>query len=625
MLSHLNIIAIALPEQHTEYIQHVLGTHGYDATIKMAFDIPDIIQHLQHVKKIDLAFIHYNSSEPILKDIISYIKFHEPNCKILAFFEECDEESISNALKKGVDSFILGSRITTLISFLEKSKKALSSSKLSDKELIFNALLENTSDSIWAKDIHGRYILINSAGAEFLKKPIDEILGKDDTELFPIETAVKVRKSDRLILESGQTQTIEDTLTTPDGAKRTFQAVKNVYRDEVGKPQGIIGTVRDISLRKQVEEALRHSEERFRVLVESIKDYAIFMVSPDGHVSAWNIGAERLIGYHPSDIIGLNFSCLYTEEDQQDGLPLTHLGIALNRGRHETNRWLIQNSQDRFMANVVISPMYGDMSDLLGFSVIVKDLTEQKKAEDSIRFYTKRLEESNRDLEEFAFIASHDLQAPLRKVRMFSEMLSGLTNESGKEFALRLEKSTTKMQALITDLLALSRINRKGKPLEVVDLDLIISDALDDLEIMIGESDATITIETLGSVRGDASQLKQLFMNIINNSIKFRKKDEKPTISISTVALENGMKQITIKDNGTGFEPRFSERIFKPFERLQSESDYPGTGMGLAICKKIIDRHEGKIVANSNLNQGTTLEICLYPASLEAILEPLTS
>jgi PAS domain S-box-containing protein len=355
------------------------------------------------------------------------------------------------------------------------------------------------------------------------------------------------------------------------------------------------------------------------------------MVSPDGNVSAWNIGAERLIGYHPSDIIGLNFSCLYSEEDQQDGLSLTHLGIALNRGRHETNRWLIQNNQDRFMANVVISPMYGDMADLLGFSVIVKDLTEQKKAEDAIRFYTKRLEESNRDLEEFAFIASHDLQAPLRKVRMFSEMLSGLTNESGKEFAARLEKSTTKMQALITDLLALSRINRKGKPLEIVDLDLIVSDALDDLELMISETEATIITDSLGCVRGDSSQLKQLFMNIINNSIKFRKKDEKPTITISTETLESGMKQITVKDNGTGFEPRFSERIFKPFERLQSESDYPGTGMGLAICKKIIDRHEGKIIANSTLKQGTTLEICLHPASHEgptsheSVLEPLTS
>jgi PAS domain S-box-containing protein len=618
----LNILSIALPERESEQIRQVLTNQNYAVSITSAFDISDITTIIRDSIKLDLIIIHYQTAALVLKDITEYMKAQKPHCKTLAFFEDFDENLISQALKKGADSFVVRSRIEKIVNLIDSFKKSFNPIQPSSKELILNAWMENSSDAIWAKDLHGRYILINSAGANFLKNSAENIIGKEDTELFPIETAAKIQKSDRQVLDSGQTQTVEDMLMTADGIKRTFQAVKSVFRDENGKAQGIIGTVRDISLRKQIEEALRQSEERFRVLVESIKDYAIFMVNPEGAVSSWNIGAERLIGYYPSDIIGLQFSKLFTEEDQYDGLPATHLGIALNRGRHETNRWFIRNNQDGFWANVVISPMYGDLNDLLGFSIIVKDLTEQKKAEDAIRFYTEKLEQSNKDLEEFAFIASHDLQAPLRKVRIFSEMLSAMTDDSGRDLAKRLEKSTSKMQALITDLLTLSRVNRKGKPLEVLHLNKIVSNVLDDLEVLINENDAAIAVGDLGQVRGDAGQFEQVFMNIISNSIKFRKKDEKPIIHIGTSITQDGMIKITVQDNGVGFDSRFSEKIFKPFERLHSESEYPGTGMGLAICKKIIERHLGTIAAVSEPGQGTRVEIFLKSVDIPVLNVP---
>ncbi|MBF0397625.1 MAG: HAMP domain-containing protein, partial [Desulfobacterales bacterium] len=228
--------------------------------------------------------------------------------------------------------------------------------------------------------------------------------------------------------------------------------------------------------------------------------------------------------------------------------------------------------------------------------------------------YTE-LERSNKELEDFAYIASHDLQEPLRKISSFSDLLkdeeSETLSDSGKDYIDRMQKSAERMSQLIEDLLSFSRVTTKAKPFQQVDLNKTLEDVLFNLEKRINDTSAKIERESLPLIEAEQSQMRQLFQNLLGNAIKFHKPDVPPVISVKSVMINENNYQITVKDNGIGFDEQYIDRIFKPFERLHGKGRYEGTGIGLAICQKIVNRHFGTITAKSSEGNGASFIITL--------------
>jgi len=239
---------------------------------------------------------------------------------------------------------------------------------------------------------------------------------------------------------------------------------------------------------------------------------------------------------------------------------------------------------------------------------------ELATANEALERRAGELERSNSELEQFASIASHDLQEPLRKVRTFTqqlgEMESDRLSEKGRDYLRRTNAAAERMQGLITDLLKFSRVTTHARPFVPVDLNAIVREVIVDLEYQMDSSHAELHVADLPTIDGDEVQMRQLFQNLLSNALKFRRPDVVPEISIDAV-LADGMARITVRDNGIGFDPQYSRRIFRVFERLHGRGEYPGTGIGLALCRKIADRHGGTIVAESSPSDGASFTVTL--------------
>lgn len=248
------------------------------------------------------------------------------------------------------------------------------------------------------------------------------------------------------------------------------------------------------------------------------------------------------------------------------------------------------------------------------------EVGERRAAEEELRELTDELYRSNAALNDFAFIASHDLQEPLRKIRAFGDRLEhsqqGL-DERGRDFLRRMLSASERMSNLISALLEFSRVSRKGKPFEPLDLGEEMQIVLGDLEVAIEESNAVVTVGDLPAMNGDASQLRQVFQNLLSNALKFRQPDVAPRIDVSCDTVADRTYEIRVKDNGIGFDPKYAEKILAPFQRLHQRNAYPGTGIGLAICQRIAERHGGGIRAQSALGEGSTFVVTLHDAEVE--------
>ena len=266
----------------------------------------------------------------------------------------------------------------------------------------------------------------------------------------------------------------------------------------------------------------------------------------------------------------------------------------------------------RLIGNV--NPLLDDMGQPRGAIAAFTDVTALKQAQEFAQSYAAQLERSNHDLEQFAFVASHDLQEPLRKIKFFGERLQEHFNETLDEreidFLDRMLNASTRMQTMINDLLTYSRVTTKAQPFEVVDLNTLAREVVSDLEVRILRSEGQVNIGELPRLEGDPMQMRQLLQNLIGNALKFHQAGQPPRVKVSGKA-EGEFLTLYVQDNGIGFEDHYLERIFQPFERLHGRSEYEGSGMGLAICRKIVERHHGNITAKSQPGEGTTFIIQL--------------
>lgn len=267
-----------------------------------------------------------------------------------------------------------------------------------------------------------------------------------------------------------------------------------------------------------------------------------------------------------------------------------------------------------YWVNTTIVPFLDERGKPYQYVSIRYEITQRKLAEEQLRVYAERLESSNRELQDFASIAAHDLQEPLRKIETFGDRLTKRFKnelaEDGRDYIDRMLTSAKRMRRLIDDLLTYSRVTTKAKPFEKTDLKQIVNDVLSDLEVRIEQTGAKIEVGELPEIEADPSQMHQLILNLVANAIKFHKKDVAPTVKIEANTQHNQCI-LTVSDNGIGFEEKYLDRIFTIFQRLHGKHEYEGTGVGLAVCRRIVERHGGNLTAKSSPDHGAKFIVTL--------------
>ncbi len=409
-----------------------------------------------------------------------------------------------------------------------------------------------------------------------------------------------------------------------DGTKFWGSITITALHDNDNNVIGFSKVTRDLTEKKIAEDHLKMSEERYHKMIAEVQDYAIILLNENGIIENWNAGAENIKGYTASEIIGKRFDIFYTKEDRESGLPDRLLNEAREKGKAIHEGWRMRKNGSQFWGTIVITALHGKNNELIGFSKVTRDLTEKKLDEQRLLTYTRELEIKNSELEQFAYVASHDLQEPLRKIQTFAELIQ--TNYADEAFVKKyfekLDRSAKRMVMLVKALLNYSRLDKDKSELTDVDLNLVLDEVKQDFELMIEEKHATITSEKLPVIKGNQTQLGQLFANLVSNSLKFS--EDKTHIKISShIVTKNQIKnpplsltnrnyvQIIFEDNGIGFEQQYEKIIFSLFQRLHGKQDYAGTGIGLALCKKIAENHNGYITAIGELNKGAKFMIYL--------------
>ena len=361
-------------------------------------------------------------------------------------------------------------------------------------------------------------------------------------------------------------------------------------------------------------EEARRSEERFRLLVQEVKDYAILMLDRDGIVVSWNEGAERIKGYRSEEIVGRHFSRFYSEEDVARGKPADALEIAAEEGRYEDDGWRVRKDGSRFWANVVVTALRDEKGELRGFGKVTRDFTERKHAEEALAERGAQLEAANRELEAFAYSVSHDLRAPLRSIDGFSQVLQedfgGQLGPEAEDAIRRIRAAAARMGQLIDDLLNLSRITRTQLKKQPVDLSAMARSIASALMSNPSERVVELQIEDGAVVDGDPQLLRIVLENLIGNAFKFT--STRPTARIAFGRSQrNGGVSYWVRDNGVGFDMAYANRLFGAFQRLHASVEFPGTGIGLATVQRIIHKHGGSVWAEGAVDRGSTFGFSL--------------
>jgi PAS domain S-box-containing protein len=472
-------------------------------------------------------------------------------------------------------------------------------------------ILDNMPDIFYRTDREGRLLMVSRSVESLLGYRIAEVLG-NDSALYHCSTDSRANLVAALEASGGSIIDYELRLRHKDGREMWASTSSRFYYDSNGERAGTEGVVRLIEERKRTELYIRESQSLVQAMLDASSD-AIMLFRPDGTLLAVNeVMAERF-GRTAAELAG---TCLW------DMFP-----PEVSRARQEACDRVVKTGQaihylDRrgelYLDNSIY-PVTGVDGVPDKVAVYSRDITAQTLAEAKISTYLAELERSNAELEQFAYVASHDLREPLRMISSYLSLLERRYGPSlagdGLEFLAFARDGAKRMDRLVLDLLEFSRIERMGSPIVAMDVEASLRQALRHLEPAIAESGTEILIpDESPRVMGDPEQILRLLQNLIGNAIKYRAKDRPPRISVSW-RRDGDVWEFTVADNGIGIDPQFYERIFGIFQRLHTIDRYEGTGIGLAICRKIVERHSGRIWLDSVPGEGTSFHFTLPAAT----------
>lgn len=491
------------------------------------------------------------------------------------------------------------------------------------------AIIDSSSDSICSSSLDGVMTSWNEAAERLYGYRYDEIVGQPASILMPDDRIPEVTDLLRRISIGERFAPVETVRRHKDGHLIHVSQMYSPIRDEAGTVVGVSVVSRDITQQKLVEEQAQRLERERTELLERLQ--MTFERMPIGCIlndtefrfTYWNPAAERIFGYRFEEVQGRHpFGIIAPESSQahvadvfrrlaEGGKDVDAVGENITKdGRRITCVWNNTSLRDRD-------------GNFLGIISMCQDVTEQKRDEERLRVYASALAQNNRELQDFAFVASHDLQEPLRKIVAFGDRLrstsaEALTDES-RDYLDRMQNAAQRMQTLINDLLDFSRVATRAQPFVMTDLSEIAKEVTSDLETRIEQTLGKVEIGPLPKLEADPVQMRQLLQNLIANALKFHRSDVAPVVRVKAAIVQatpgrstsHDSCQIIVEDNGIGFDMKFVDRIFTPFQRLHGRHEFEGTGMGLAICRKIAERHHGSITATGIPGQGSTFVITL--------------
>ena len=489
---------------------------------------------------------------------------------------------------------------------------------LRQSEEMFRGTFENAAVGVSHMDAEGRLLRAN----QYLQSLLDytqEDLGA--TGFLAITWPDERKLYDELMRGDLDSYSLEKRYLRKDGTPSWVLLTRSAQRDQERKFLYSINIVQDISKRKAAEETLR----RYQLLANNTRDIVLFMRLDDGKILEANAAAEQTYGYTREELLGLAIYDL--RADAAPRFMSEQMSEAYEKGiLFETHH----RRKDGSMFPVEVSSrgtLVGDTPTLIS---VVRDITERKRAEEALRRseeeararaaemheLAEELARSNQDLERFAYVVSHDLQEPLRQIVGFADLLTRryaqLVDDEGRDFLGFIIEGGKRMQDLIRDLLAFSQVGRGKTARKPTRMNEVVESALFNLQLSLQQSGAAVTQEPMPELNVDKGQFVQVFQNLIGNSLKFHGPDA-PVIHIGC-RKEGGKWLFSVKDNGIGFPSEKVNKLFQPFQRLHSRRDYEGTGIGLAICRRIVDLHGGRIWAESQPDHGATFYFTLPAA-----------
>ena len=461
----------------------------------------------------------------------------------------------------------------------------------------YKTIVNSTPTPIFAKQYSGErqgvYILANPRSNELLGK--ETIVGLTDEDLLPAEVATILQMHDRQVLARGTPEVLDESLLDARTGERIHTIVTKVpLSDAGGEPYGVAGISLDITEQKLLT-------ERLAALVDAIPD-VLFRMRADGTYLDVKNNRDLGLAMAPETIVGSNLRDAPLPEEIRR-LSLDAIARAVETGEIQEIEYSLDESQG--LRHYEIRIVKSGHDEVV---VLVRDITETRRARAALEQTNAKLRAANEELKEFAYVASHDLQEPLRTVRSFVELLErrygDAFDERGRKWMGFIVNGTQRMRALIDDLLAYSRVGRMGE-VGQVDTARLVREVLDDARASIDAAGAVVRVGDLPAITAVASEMRQVFQNLISNALKFRRPDAPPQVTIEVEQTPAGWAFV-VADNGIGIDAAYHERIFLVFQRLHARDEYPGTGIGLALVKKIIERQGGEISVRSTPGEGTT-------------------
>jgi PAS domain S-box-containing protein len=487
----------------------------------------------------------------------------------------------------------------------------------------YKSLVLALAQVIWTNDPNGEMVGEQPSWAAYTGQTLEQYQRAGWFEAVHPDDRARSRHVWELAVAARGPCEYEHRLRRHDGEYRYFSVRAVPVFTEAGAIREWAGIHSDITQRKLTEKSLRDGERQFRELADAMPQI-VWGARPDGTFDYYNRRWYDFTGRPEGPGGDGSWSDVVHPDDQKESLARWHSAIRTGdayeieyrlKTKEGNYRWYLTRALPVRTPDEVITRWFGTCT----------DIDERKRTEDQLRSSAMLLGQSNRELEQFATVASHDLQEPLRKIQAFVGCLrdeqAATLNPEGRDYLDRIQNAASRMTTLVADLLAFSRVSSKGKPFSPVDLNEVITGVVSDLEARLAQTGGHVEILRLPIVASDSIQMRQLLQNLIGNALKFHRKGTPPVVRVSAEIIDavdeqgrvtpDGMCRLSVADNGIGFDEKYLDRVFTIFQRLHGRGEYEGNGIGLAVCRRIVERHGGTITAHSTLGKGATFIVTL--------------